>query len=43
MTHAPEITLAGWMHLVVFGLLLPALVLRNVRAICNRRMPLPQG
>lgn len=42
MTHAPEITLAGWMHLVAFGLLLPALVLRNARAISKRTMPLPQ-
>lgn len=42
MTQAPEITLAGWAHLVVFGLLIPVLVLRNARAISNRRMPLPQ-
>ena len=42
MTHAPEITLAGWMHLVAFGLLLPALVLRNARGISKRTMPLPQ-
>jgi membrane protease YdiL (CAAX protease family) len=42
MTSAHAITLAGWMHLFVFGLLLPALVVRNARAISNRRMPLPQ-
>lgn len=42
MTWALEITLAGWTHLLVFGLLLPALVVRNARAISNRRMPLPQ-
>lgn len=42
MTQTPAITLAGWMHLVVFGLLLPALVLRNAHAISHRRMPLPE-
>ena len=42
MTQAPEITLVGWMHLVVFGLLLPALVLRDTRAFANRTTPLPE-
>jgi membrane protease YdiL (CAAX protease family) len=42
MPHLLRINLAGWAHLFVFGLLLPALVVRNARAIALRQMPLPQ-
>jgi membrane protease YdiL (CAAX protease family) len=37
-----QITPAGWAHLFLFGLLLPALVLRNARAFAKRQTPLPQ-
>jgi membrane protease YdiL (CAAX protease family) len=42
MPPAATITLAGWMHVVLFGVLLPAIVLRNARAISKRTIPLPQ-
>ena len=33
---------AGWAHLLVFGVLLPLLVLHNARSIARRTLPLPE-
>ena len=32
---------AGWAHLIVFGVLLPILVLHNARSLARRTLPLP--
>jgi NhaP-type Na+/H+ or K+/H+ antiporter len=38
---ASQIGLTGWYHLVVMGVLLPALVVRNYRRMIGRSLPLP--
>jgi len=38
---ATYVSRVGWIHLVVFGALLPALVVRNARRIADRKAPLP--
>jgi len=38
---APFIGFAGWYHLFVMGLLIPALVVRNYRRLIGKSLPLP--
>lgn len=38
---SPHLTPFGWLHLLLFGVLLPLMVLRNARRIKQRALPLP--
>ena len=38
---SPPLTPFGWLHVLLFGVLLPVMVLRNARRIKQRAVPLP--